>query len=198
MLSQYALLNMMACARYEHVEICESVSHAELTIWRLAREERFTSMVGDTEYDVERAARMREGVGIPGQPVTSARFSSPRRRFHPWGRLAREGTAVGEVWPTVNLGGMAGPLGPCLVPGATQRPRAVQLMKPAIRPVCPVPDDLVCGHDCDMRRPGQPRCKQQRVPDDLVPVGRMRVLPLTIWSRAVAMIEVAVPEGRSS
>ncbi len=70
--SQHPLRNTKAFARYEHVENCEAVPYAELMIRRLARERPFTHIVTDNEYDLERAARMRESMGIPGQSVSSA------------------------------------------------------------------------------------------------------------------------------
>lgn len=70
--SHHELKNTDSFARYEHVENCEAVPYPELMIRRLAREEPFTHIVTDNEYDLERAARMRESLGIPGQSAKSA------------------------------------------------------------------------------------------------------------------------------
>ncbi|MFI6048905.1 acetyl-CoA carboxylase biotin carboxylase subunit family protein [Streptomyces violascens] len=70
--SHHELKNTQSFARYEYVENCEAVPYAELMIRRLARERPFTHIVTDNEYDLERAARMRESMGIPGQSTRSA------------------------------------------------------------------------------------------------------------------------------
>lgn len=71
--SHHELKNTEALARYEYVENCEAVPYAELMIRRLAREKPFTHIITDNEYDLERVARMREDLGIPGQSSASAR-----------------------------------------------------------------------------------------------------------------------------
>lgn len=59
-------------AHYEYVRDCEFVPYAELRIRRAARETPFTHLITDNEYDLERAARIREDLGIPGQSAASA------------------------------------------------------------------------------------------------------------------------------
>ncbi|MFF4186682.1 acetyl-CoA carboxylase biotin carboxylase subunit family protein [Streptomyces sp. NPDC001691] len=70
--SHHELKNTESFARYEYVENCEAVPYAELMIRRLARDEPFTHIVTDNEYDLERAARLRESLGIRGQSARSA------------------------------------------------------------------------------------------------------------------------------
>ncbi|WP_329461445.1 ATP-grasp domain-containing protein [Streptomyces sp. NBC_01431] len=70
--SHHELRNTQGLAHYEFVEDCESVPYAELMIRRLARDEPFTHVITDNEYDLERAARLREEFGIPGQSSASA------------------------------------------------------------------------------------------------------------------------------
>ncbi|UNO38581.1 hypothetical protein [Streptomyces sp. MST-110588] len=70
--SHHELKNTEGLAHYEYVENCESVPYAEWMIRRLAREKPFTHLITDNEYDLERAARMREDFGIPGQSAASA------------------------------------------------------------------------------------------------------------------------------
>ncbi|MEU9014098.1 hypothetical protein AB0D12_30895 [Streptomyces sp. NPDC048479] len=70
--SHHELKNTENLARYEYVEDCESVPYVELMIRRLAREQPFTHIITDNEYDLERAARIREDFGIPGQSSASA------------------------------------------------------------------------------------------------------------------------------
>lgn len=61
--------------RYNHVETFEDF-HAnpavELRALELHRTEPFDRIIGITEYDIIRVARLRERLGIPGQGVTSA------------------------------------------------------------------------------------------------------------------------------
>ncbi|MDN3294956.1 hypothetical protein QWM81_13015 [Streptomyces ficellus] len=70
--SHHELKNTGKLGRYEYVENCESVPYVELMIRRLAREKPFTHLITDNEYDLERAARIREDLGIPGQSSASA------------------------------------------------------------------------------------------------------------------------------
>ncbi|AJT63807.1 hypothetical protein T261_2122 [Streptomyces lydicus] len=71
--SHHELQNTEGLARYEYVKDCEAVPYPELMIRRLARDKPFTHLVTDNEYDLERAARIREDLGIPGQSQASAR-----------------------------------------------------------------------------------------------------------------------------
>ncbi|MGW7413554.1 ATP-grasp domain-containing protein [Streptomyces sp. NPDC054863] len=71
--SHHQLKNTENLGGYEYVEDCESVPYVELMIRRLAGERPFTHIVTDNEYDLERAARIRADLGIPGQSVVSAR-----------------------------------------------------------------------------------------------------------------------------
>ncbi|MEV4432391.1 hypothetical protein [Streptomyces sp. NPDC049585] len=70
--SHHELKNTEGLAHYEYVENCEAVPYPELMIRRLAREKPFTHIITDNEYDLERVARMREDLGIPGQSSASA------------------------------------------------------------------------------------------------------------------------------
>lgn len=70
--SHHELRNTEGLGRYEYVKDCEAVPYAELMIRRLAREKPFTHIITDNEYDLERCARMREDLGIPGQSSASA------------------------------------------------------------------------------------------------------------------------------
>ncbi|MFG2139921.1 acetyl-CoA carboxylase biotin carboxylase subunit family protein [Streptomyces sp. NPDC048650] len=70
--SHHDLVHTQDLAHYEYVENCESVPYAELMIRRLAREKPFAHVITDNEYDLERAARIREDLGIPGQSPASA------------------------------------------------------------------------------------------------------------------------------
>ncbi|MFI9275527.1 acetyl-CoA carboxylase biotin carboxylase subunit family protein [Kitasatospora sp. NPDC052896] len=70
--SHHELKNTEGLARYEYVADCDAVPYPELMIRRLAREKPFTHIITDNEYDLERAARMREDFGIPGQSPASA------------------------------------------------------------------------------------------------------------------------------
>ena len=70
--SHNELANTEKFALYEYVEDCEHVPYAELRIAQLARERPFTHLITDNEYDLERAARIRESLGIPGQSRQSA------------------------------------------------------------------------------------------------------------------------------
>ncbi|MEU0740742.1 hypothetical protein [Streptomyces sp. NPDC006134] len=67
------LRNTQGYAHYEYVPDCEFVPYAELMIRRAARETPFTHLITDNEYDLERAARIRADLGIPGQSAASAR-----------------------------------------------------------------------------------------------------------------------------
>jgi hypothetical protein len=66
------LENTGSFARYEYVPDCEFVPYPELRIRQLAADEEFTHLITDNEYDLERAARIREDLGIPGQSTESA------------------------------------------------------------------------------------------------------------------------------
>ncbi|MFD7922993.1 acetyl-CoA carboxylase biotin carboxylase subunit family protein [Streptomyces sp. NPDC059740] len=57
---------------YEHVPDCEFVPYAELRIREIHRERPFTHVITDNEYDLERTARIRRDLGIPGQSPRSA------------------------------------------------------------------------------------------------------------------------------
>lgn len=70
--SHNELANTESFARYEYVPDCEFVPYAELRIRRLAAEKRFTHLITDNEYDLERVARIREDLGLPGQSTASA------------------------------------------------------------------------------------------------------------------------------
>ncbi|MCC0099508.1 ATP-grasp domain-containing protein [Streptomyces flavotricini] len=71
--SHNPLAHTAGLGSYEHVQDCEFVPYAELRIRQLARTRRFAHVITDNEYDLERAARIREDLGIPGQSVRSAR-----------------------------------------------------------------------------------------------------------------------------
>lgn len=70
--SHHELKNTEGLGRYEYVENCESVPYVELMIRRAAAEKPLSHIITDNEYDLERAARIREDLGIPGQSSTSA------------------------------------------------------------------------------------------------------------------------------
>jgi hypothetical protein len=70
--SHNELTNTAGFALYEYVPDCEFVPYPELRIRQLARERRFTHLITDNEYDLERAARIREDLGVPGQSSASA------------------------------------------------------------------------------------------------------------------------------
>ncbi|WP_369202849.1 acetyl-CoA carboxylase biotin carboxylase subunit family protein [Streptomyces sp. PU-14G] len=70
--SHHALPHTEGLAYFEHVQDCESVPYAELMIRRMAQDQPFTHVVTGNEYDLERAARLREDFGIPGQSSASA------------------------------------------------------------------------------------------------------------------------------
>ncbi len=70
--SHHPLAHTDGFASYEHVEDCESVPYPELRIRELARETEFTHLITDNEYDLERAARIRADLGIPGQSPAGA------------------------------------------------------------------------------------------------------------------------------
>ncbi|MEV6345224.1 hypothetical protein [Actinoplanes sp. NPDC051851] len=70
--SHNALTATEGLGSYEHVEDCEFVPYPELRIRQLHREEPFTHLITDNEYDLERVARIREDLGIPGQSAASA------------------------------------------------------------------------------------------------------------------------------
>ncbi|MFF4849138.1 acetyl-CoA carboxylase biotin carboxylase subunit family protein [Streptomyces sp. NPDC001194] len=71
--SHNPLAHTAGLGSYEHVQDCEFVPYAELRIRQLARTRRFAHVITDNEYDLERAARIREDLGIPGQSARSAR-----------------------------------------------------------------------------------------------------------------------------
>ncbi|MEU7137071.1 hypothetical protein [Streptomyces sp. NPDC046261] len=70
--SHHELRNTEGLGRYEYVKDCEAVPYPELMIRRLAREKPFTHIITDNEYDLERCARIRQDLGIPGQSPASA------------------------------------------------------------------------------------------------------------------------------
>jgi len=59
-------------AHYEHVPDCEFLPYAELRIRQLAEDVRFDHVLTDNEYDLERVARIRSHLGLPGQSEESA------------------------------------------------------------------------------------------------------------------------------
>ncbi|WP_051710393.1 ATP-grasp domain-containing protein [Streptomyces sp. NRRL S-350] len=71
--SQNELKNTEELGRYEYVPDSDAVPYAELMIRRLHRERPFTHIITDNEYDLERAARIREDLGLIGQSAVSAR-----------------------------------------------------------------------------------------------------------------------------
>jgi hypothetical protein len=70
--SHYELKNTGGFARYEYVPDCEFVPYAELKIRELAEQRPFGFVLTDNEYDLERVARIRAHLGIPGQSEESA------------------------------------------------------------------------------------------------------------------------------
>ena len=70
--SHHELAGTEGLGGYEHVPECEAVPYPELMIRRMARHRPFTHIITDNEYDLERVARMREDLGIPGQSAASA------------------------------------------------------------------------------------------------------------------------------
>ncbi|QNS09356.1 ATP-grasp domain-containing protein [Streptomyces xanthii] len=70
--SHHDLAHTEGLAHYEYVPQCESIPYAELAIRRMAHELTFTHVVTDNEYDLERAAHIREDLGLPGQSRASA------------------------------------------------------------------------------------------------------------------------------
>ncbi|MEV5986786.1 hypothetical protein AB0L85_17465 [Streptomyces sp. NPDC052051] len=70
--SHHELANTESFAHYEYVPDCEFVPYPELRIRQLAEEQPFTHLITDNEYDLERAARIREDLKIPGQSSGSA------------------------------------------------------------------------------------------------------------------------------
>ncbi|MFK4149113.1 acetyl-CoA carboxylase biotin carboxylase subunit family protein [Streptomyces sp. NPDC004065] len=70
--SHHELTGTERFAHYEYVPDCEFVPYAELRIRRLAEDKPFTHLITDNEYDLERAARIREDLKIPGQSAASA------------------------------------------------------------------------------------------------------------------------------
>ncbi|MEU1626343.1 hypothetical protein ABZ746_13660 [Streptomyces sp. NPDC020096] len=70
--SHNELTNTAGFALYEYVPDCEFVPYPELRIRQLVRERRFTHLITDNEYDLERTARIREDLGVPGQSSASA------------------------------------------------------------------------------------------------------------------------------
>lgn len=75
--TQYPLPAPERYAHYEQVASCEAVPYAELAALRMAaspvRPVSFTHVLTDNEYDLERAGRIRDRLGIPGQSEASAR-----------------------------------------------------------------------------------------------------------------------------
>lgn len=57
---------------YEHVPDCEFVPYAELAIRQRANQTTFSHVLTDNEYDLERVARIRSQLGLPGQSEKSA------------------------------------------------------------------------------------------------------------------------------
>ncbi|WP_284581910.1 hypothetical protein [Streptomyces sp. 2P-4] len=70
--SHHRLTGTAALASYEYVEDCESVPYPELRIRGLARDTGLAHVITDNEYDLERAARIRADLGLPGQSPASA------------------------------------------------------------------------------------------------------------------------------
>ncbi|MET7451365.1 ATP-grasp domain-containing protein [Streptomyces sp. NPDC005574] len=70
--SHHELAGTESFAHYEHVPDCEFVPYAELRIRQLAHDKQFTHLITDNEYDLERAARIREDLKIPGQSAAGA------------------------------------------------------------------------------------------------------------------------------
>lgn len=70
--SHYDLENTEEFAYYEFVPDCEFVPYAELKIREMAREIQFDHVLTDNEYDLERVARIRAHLGVPGQSEESA------------------------------------------------------------------------------------------------------------------------------
>ncbi|MHB9864511.1 ATP-grasp domain-containing protein [Streptomyces sp. YIM S03343] len=70
--SHHELAGTADFAHYAYVPDCEFVPYAELRIRQLAESRTFTHLITDNEYDLERAARIREDLKIPGQSAASA------------------------------------------------------------------------------------------------------------------------------
>ncbi|MEB8340243.1 ATP-grasp domain-containing protein [Streptomyces endophyticus] len=70
--SHHDLARTEGLAHYEYVPQCEAVPYAELMIREMAREQPFTHVITDNEYDLERAAHIRQDLGLPGQSRASA------------------------------------------------------------------------------------------------------------------------------
>ncbi|MFI5527853.1 acetyl-CoA carboxylase biotin carboxylase subunit family protein [Kitasatospora sp. NPDC051853] len=70
--SHHELAGTEGFAHYEYVPDCEFVPYPELMIRRSAGDAPFTHVITDNEYDLERAARIRRDLGIPGQSPESA------------------------------------------------------------------------------------------------------------------------------
>ncbi|MBE8517358.1 hypothetical protein ILP97_07535 [Amycolatopsis sp. H6(2020)] len=70
--SHHDLADTTRLGYYEYVPDCEFVPYAELMIRRLAQDEPFDFVVTDNEYDLERVARIRQYLGLPGQTPESA------------------------------------------------------------------------------------------------------------------------------
>ncbi|ANP52944.1 hypothetical protein J2Z21_000510 [Streptomyces griseochromogenes] len=70
--SHHELANTQGLGGYEHVTDCEAVPYPELMIRRMARQRPFTHIITDNEYDLERVARIREDLGVPGQSAAGA------------------------------------------------------------------------------------------------------------------------------
>ncbi|SEM09910.1 ATP-grasp domain-containing protein [Streptacidiphilus jiangxiensis] len=59
-------------ATYEVIENSEEIPYAELRIRQLARHTPISRILTDNEYDLERAAHLRDDLGLPGQSGASA------------------------------------------------------------------------------------------------------------------------------
>ena len=70
--SHHQLENTAKFAHYEFVPDCEFVPYAELKVRQLANDIAFTHVVTNNEYDLERAGRLRDHLGLPGQSEASA------------------------------------------------------------------------------------------------------------------------------
>lgn len=70
--SHHELERTSGFAHYEYVPDCEFVPYAELRLRELARDRVFDHVITDNEYDLERVARLRTHLGVPGQSPESA------------------------------------------------------------------------------------------------------------------------------
>ncbi|MCT9084650.1 ATP-grasp domain-containing protein [Streptomyces fulvoviolaceus] len=106
--SHHELKNTEKLAHYEYVPDCESVPYPELAIRRLATRHTFSHLLTDNEYDLERAARIREDLGIPGQSVAGAlsfrdkavmkEVASAAVRTARFARLGTFGDLIDFIW----------------------------------------------------------------------------------------------------